>query len=150
MKKIIISIIIALIAFTCGYVYYYSTTPYDDNKKIGDYYAMFMDRFSGEPQLYETLNNKEEVELFINRLKHAKGYFEWGMGGSTFDSLKHSYAKVFAVESSKEWMDHMGKWSFIRKNIKNGRLKCFYINIGKTKDWGYPVDSSEKENFPNF
>jgi len=72
------------------------------------------------------------------------------MGGTTFESLKYSTAKVFAVESSHEWLNHMKKWSFIRKNIQNGRLKCLYIDIGKTKDWGFPVDNSSKDRFPKY
>jgi hypothetical protein len=151
-KKLLVSIsmIILLICISSGFTYYYAATPYDDSKILLDYYVMLIDRFSDDPVMYDTLNTGKEIELFKNKIKDSNCYFEWGMGGSTFDSLKYSSAKVYTVESSAEWLDHMKKWAFIRKNIANGRLHCFYIDIGDTVKWGSPADKSRKSNFPGI
>ena len=83
-----------------------------------------------------------EIELFKKQLTDTKAYFEFGSGGSTKLAARSNVA-VYGVESDKFWVDTLHK--------ETGELcKVEYVDIGPTKEWGYPVDDSHKEKFVNY
>ncbi len=46
--------------------------------------------------------------------------------------------RVFAVESSAPWLDKMQAW--FAANPAKAELHLHHGDIGKTRDWGFPVD----------
>lgn len=83
-----------------------------------------------------------ETELFERYVKQATRDFEFGSGGSTKLATR-SGIEVYGVESDKFWVDTLHK--------EAGPLcKVDYVNIGPTKEWGYPVDSSHQDKFPLY
>ena len=83
-----------------------------------------------------------ETELFERYVKQSTRYFEFGSGGSTKLATRNGI-EVYGVESDKFWVDTLHK--------EAGPLcKVDYVDIGPTKEWGYPVDDSHKEKFPLY
>jgi len=118
------------------------------NKKLRKVLSR-IDRISPRPVFYPLRMSKNEVRLFDKEIKDSIHYLEFGMGGSTFRALMKSKTKIYSIESSKEWIDLMKKYLFIRL-IKRKRLSLFHIDIGTTGKWGYPTNFDSKELFPNF
>ncbi|MGL4034756.1 O-linked N-acetylglucosamine transferase family protein [Kosakonia cowanii] len=84
----------------------------------------------------------EERDMFEKYLKEAKSYYEFGSGGSTKLATRHG-VEVFGVESDKFWVETLHK--------EAGPLcKVDYVDIGPTKEWGYPVDETNNDKFPDY
>ena len=83
-----------------------------------------------------------ERSTFEKYLKKTKSYFEFGSGGSTKLAIRHG-VEVYGVESDKFWVETL------RKEAGN-LCKVDYVDIGPTKDWGYPIDETEKDKFPHY
>lgn len=83
-----------------------------------------------------------ETDLFERYVKQSTRYFEFGSGGSTKLATRHNI-EVYGVESDKFWVDTLHK--------EAGPLcKVDYVDIGPTKEWGYPVDNSHQDKFPLY
>lgn len=83
-----------------------------------------------------------ETALFESYLKNSKAYYEFGSGGSTKLATRHN-VEVYGVESDKFWVDTLKK--------EAGPLcKVDYVDIGPTKEWGYPVNDDNRDKFPRY
>lgn len=102
------------------------------------------------PEKFPLRLSEKEQEALINYLKNSNNYLEFGSGGSSFLALLNSNAKVYSVESDETWIDYLRTWKFIRKNEENKRILFNVVNIGSTKEWGYPVDDRNREKFPDY
>lgn len=86
--------------------------------------------------------SKDEIALFEKHVRQAEAYFEFGSGGSTKLAARNNVA-VYGVESDKFWVDTLHK--------ETGELcKVEYVDIGPTKEWGYPVDDSHQDKFTDY
>jgi hypothetical protein len=95
--------------------------------------------------------SKDEQDLFLKYVSKARIYLEFGSGGSTVAALKFSKAKVFSVDSSQQWFDGLcQKYEIIDQAQKNKRLVFNYCNIGKTGDWGVPINDEGHSHYPNY
>lgn len=84
----------------------------------------------------------DEISLFQKYLKKSTNYFEFGSGGSTKLAARNNI-EVYGVESDKEWINTL------KKDI--GELcKVEYVDIGPTKEWGYPLDNTCRHLFPHY
>jgi len=82
-----------------------------------------------------THNEIKTLRHYIDRCKY---YLEFGSGESTGYAKKSNKIKnVVSVESSRAFC----------KKLDFG---IWYINIGKTKKWGFPVDDSKKHLWPDY
>lgn len=86
-----------------------------------------------------------ESSFITQKYSDATTIFEYGSGGSTVLAAKLGKT-VYAVESDKRFA------KIVSKNLdelpSNGNhSEVIWIDIGKTKKWGYPVNF---ENFPDF
>lgn len=84
----------------------------------------------------------KETALFESYLKKSERYFEFGSGGSTKLAVRNNI-EVHGVESDKFWVDTL-------KQETGPQCKVDYVDIGPTKEWGYPVDNSHREKFPRY
>lgn len=88
---------------------------------------------------------KGEDDLFEEEIRSVKFYAEYGIGVSTQWVIENTDANVVAVDSSKEWVEH------IRERIGDSpRANIQWIDVGPLKKWGRPVDYSKRENFPQY
>jgi hypothetical protein len=91
----------------------------------------------------------DEKKTFNKYIKNSKHYLEFGSGGSTLHTLLKSNTRISSVESSLDWINYMCKYLIIKFFLKK-RLLFYYADIGKTKEWGFPISNDSKEIFPNY
>ena len=85
-----------------------------------------------------------EFQYLAKTYKKAKRVFEWGIGTSTKIADYVGVPYVVGVDSSIEWVSKVSaKVSKIDRKIK-------FVNIGPTKEWGYPKDDSHKNLWPTY
>lgn len=101
------------------------------------------------PVDYPMLLSIDERELLIKYFKDSKNYLEFGPGGSTFAALLNSNCRITAIESDQDWIDYLRTYKFISDN-ENNRLNFIYVDIGKIKNIGKPLNDEKKENYPNY
>lgn len=104
-----------------------------------------------------TLDNKFPIRLSDNErsflLKHITGatnYLEFGSGGSTFLALENTnIPNITSIETDSLWIEYLKKWNEIYSQIGK-RLNIIHVDIGKTGEWGVPIEESKRKDFPNF
>ncbi len=91
-----------------------------------------------------------ERNFLLNHIKGAQRYLEYGAGGSTFLALMNTnISKVISVESDANWLKYLRNWAQIREN-ESTRLSFIHTDIGKTGEWGVPLENSKSDLFPNY
>lgn len=86
-----------------------------------------------------------EKALFEQTLKSIQGdYFEFGGGGSTvFASTLDNLTKITSVENDQAWIESVQKQA-------HKPVDFIYVNIGPIKKWGYPVNKSRADHWPEY
>lgn len=83
-----------------------------------------------------------EIEFFESCLDRAQHYYEFGSGGST--KLAASMGlNVHGVESDRRWLEQL------HAEVGDA-CKVAHVDIGPTREWGYPVDLRAADQFPNY
>ncbi len=83
-----------------------------------------------------------EIEFFESCLDQAQHYYEFGSGGST--KLAASMGlNVHGVESDRRWLEQL-------QSEVGDACQVNHVDIGPTKEWGYPVDLRAADQFPNY
>src|SRR5690606_18687438 len=101
------------------------------------------------PKKYPFIMYKEEKNLLKNVLSGSKRHLEFGLGGSTIFTLLESKSEIISVDTNKQWIEFIKSYKIIKINLDK-RLKILHVNIGPTKSWGFPIDETYKEKFPDF
>jgi protein O-GlcNAc transferase len=79
----------------------------------------------------------------MKQLNEAKGYFEWGCGGSTLlADATPNLVHVSSVESDYEWAKKVSDLA-VNSNI-------IWVDIGATKEFGYPAEENLKAAWPRY
>ena len=55
---------------------------------------------------------------------------------------------VFAVESDPDWLAGMERW--FAQNPPRADVTLHFADIGKVKEWGWPVDARSWKKFPGY
>lgn len=92
----------------------------------------------------------EELNLFAKHIINSRSYLEFGCGGSTFLVAYLSLAKIVSIESDKDFIKFISQNEILAQNLASNRLKFTHIDIGATKEWGYPRDDKKRANFPAY
>lgn len=87
-----------------------------------------------------------EIAVFDSAIKESQHCLEFGVGGSTLRAILKSNAMIYSVESNPEWLTRLRQYSIVRK-LENKRLNLFLVNIGPTRNWGYPIAEDSNELF---
>ena len=91
-----------------------------------------------------------EKEFFLEQVRNSSCYLEFGAGGSTFLVLKESaIPEATSVESDPKWLDYLRNWPLIREN-EGKRLHFLHVDIGKTREWGIPLQLGMIKRFPEY
>ena len=101
------------------------------------------------PDSFPIRLTEQEKEAIVNEISCSKKYLEFGSGGSTFIAI-NTQTEIYSVESDANWIDYLKSYKAIYNATKSGKLNFSYVNIGKTKEWGYPVDDSMQDNYPTY
>ncbi len=119
-------------------------------RKSLEKYTLWQNNFYREiPLDFPALLSLDEKELLIKYFKNSKNYLEFGPGGSTFVALLNSNCNIVAVESDLDWVDYLRTYKYIHNN-ENNRLKFIYVDIGKIKSVGKPLNNEKREDYPNY
>lgn len=114
------------------------------NKKL-----LLKDQNSLLPTRFPIQLSQNEKVFLLKELSNSENYLEFGSGGSTFLSLLYSNAKIYSVESDNNWIEYLRKWKIVREN-ENRRLFFNYVDIGKTGEWGIPLEKDKEYLYENY
>jgi hypothetical protein len=91
----------------------------------------------------------DELVFLKTEYDKASSILEYGSGGSTVYAATETKAKVLSIESDKAWAKSL-EGTLAERKVDPTRAKVQWVNIGKTKKWGYPADHSRWRNYPNY
>ena len=92
-----------------------------------------------------------EIHFLDQVLSKADAYLEFGIGNSTLFALDHkNLGCVKGIESSKPWIEMVMKDPSISAAMAKGRLELVHVNIGPTKDLGYPEGDSDRVKWKDY
>ena len=80
--------------------------------------------------------------LFKSILNTADVYGEYGCGKSTVWVLNNTSAKVYSVDTDKDWINYVRD-----RVIDDKRFTAKWVNVGNLGRWGTPLSYSHKDNF---
>lgn len=109
----------------------------------------FLDRNSPRPLLYRFRMTKPERRVLRRYIDRCDYYLEFGSGGSTLFAMQHSDAVIHSVESSQEWAQYMLRYRVLNRALGK-RLHFHHVDIGETRDWGFPVSNAAEHLFPRY
>jgi len=89
-----------------------------------------------------------EKSLFENFLRCSRRYVEFGTGGSTFLAASLVSESVTSVDSSQEWLERVRTECLAHKLPVVPTL--IHVNIGETKELGYPKDETRKDHWSDY
>lgn len=87
-----------------------------------------------------------EAGLFLSFVKNSRDYVEFGTGGSTFVASNNVGNSILSIDSSQEWLDQVSE--ACTSSRTKPELK--FIDIGPTKEWGFPNDGSKKASWSDY
>lgn len=96
--------------------------------------------------------SENELEVLHSQFEKAQHYLEFGSGDSTLHAANTPSIKTIeSVESSHQYIDeNLRPKPEIQQALESGRLRFHIIDLGETKEWGYPKDDSKKHLWPNY
>ncbi|TFH86683.1 tetratricopeptide repeat protein [Billgrantia azerbaijanica] len=83
-----------------------------------------------------------ERTLFKRSLESARNYFEFGSGGSTVWAVEEGLT-AYGVESDRQWVSGL-------KEKLGEFCKVVAVDIGPTREWGYPVSMENSDRFGSY
>jgi len=89
-----------------------------------------------------------EVAAFTRYCADARAYVEFGCGGSTVVAAQSVRRQVIALDSDQRWLDKVSAACAASGARTMPQLVC--VDIGPTREWGYPLDASRKADWPRY
>lgn len=84
--------------------------------------------------------------LYKRVLQNASLYGEYGCGQSTQWVLNNTGLNIFAVDTSKQWVNKV----LADNPGNNDRLLIKYVDLGEVGDWGRPIDYSRRQSIDEY
>lgn len=91
-----------------------------------------------------------EAQALRSAYQAAHVILEYGSGGSTVMAAEMPGKHVTSVESDRKWARMMKRWFEASPAAEGSTVDIIWSNIGKTRDWGHPVDDSEWRRFADY
>jgi hypothetical protein len=102
-----------------------------------------------QPIKRPTISFPSSVENFVREIyPKAKSILEYGSGGSTALAAELPDTAVFSVESDRDWVGMMQSW--FGHEPPRGTVHMHHVDIGPTKEWGYPQDTSRLLHYIDY
>ena len=83
--------------------------------------------------------NPDEKQLLHTLIGSCRRFVEFGCGGSTKIAATTNVGHIESIETDINWIKALAADPEIVPQIESGRLRFHHIDIGPTKEWGYPV-----------
>lgn len=94
----------------------------------------------------DVMMSAREQELFKAFLSRSKGYFEFGIGGSTVLAGRMVDGPVVAVDSDPAWIETAS--TTLRASAHPRRL--VHVDIGPVGTFGMPASEAHRDRFPLY
>lgn len=91
----------------------------------------------------------EECAILKSAYQKSSAILEYGSGGSTVFAACETKARVISIESDRTWSVNLNKL-LASRSVDPARARVEWVNIGKTKKWGYPEDARRWKNYPDY
>jgi hypothetical protein len=92
--------------------------------------------------------SKNDLNLFYKYLNNCVTYFEYGSGGSTYQSyFRNNIKKIYSVESDLDWHNKL-KTELINNDNKIDFIYSELNSIPNT--WGYPGPNCSENQMINY
>jgi hypothetical protein len=88
----------------------------------------------------------QELTLFKSFVDLSKRYLEFGSGGSTWLACQTRKEWVISIDSSSEWLANVGDAT----REANTKPQLLHVDIGKLREWGYPIEKEKESSWPNY
>lgn len=96
---------------------------------------------------FEVTFTPESGEYVKEQYRNASCILEYGSGGSTIFAAAEGKT-VITTESSPLWLlELMGTY---KEKKLPGDIIPLYVDVGETKEWGYPATESKWRNWPAY
>ena len=117
-------------------------------EKVGSIYKNLIDVLNLDST---PLMPYSETFYFLPNISHKRAYLEYGVGGSTLTACLYGVDYIYSVDTDERWIDLVK--AKIKKLEQYRSIEGIYIdhiNVGQTKEWGYPQDFTKFFNFPLY
>lgn len=82
---------------------------------------------------------QNEINLIYDTMFNAQSYVEFGAGGTTKLACEAGIQQIDSIETDVDFCETIIERHDLRKFIDTNRLKIHHVNIGQTREWGYPI-----------
>lgn len=91
-----------------------------------------------------------EYDLLRREMAKAKSYLEFGTGGSTLFAIECGIRRIVSVDSDPAWSRTVDEKIAIRRPKVDVDIELIHCDIGRTRDWGFPLDREQITNWPQY
>ena len=89
-----------------------------------------------------------EALAFTHYCSAARSYLEFGSGGSTVVAAQTVKKQLITVDSDAVWLERvLTTCAALRTRLTPA---THLANIGATKEWGYPLDTTRRADWPRY
>ncbi len=92
--------------------------------------------------------SEAELALFRSFVGRARGYVEFGSGGSTFLAAQSGAGFIVSTDSAQAWLDSVRTQCIAAQTPTVPDLIA--ADIGPTGAWGYPADESRRGSWRRY
>ncbi|MEX3953212.1 hypothetical protein AB4Y40_36370 [Paraburkholderia sp. EG287B] len=82
--------------------------------------------------------------MFKRLTASSRLYFEYGCGESTIWVAQNTNAKIYSIDTSKEWID------FVENRIDRKDATIEWVDCGELGQWGAPINYQKRQNFLRY
>jgi hypothetical protein len=104
---------------------------------------------TSEPSLKPRMTERE-IAVLSRHASTARGYLEFGCGGSTVVAALAGAARIDSVDSDLGWIETCKAAPEIAPLVESGRAHFHHADIGATKDWGKPRGRAAAALWPHY
>ncbi|HSD17109.1 MAG TPA: hypothetical protein VLC71_07630 [Thermomonas sp.] len=92
-----------------------------------------------------------EIGVLRECFSKATSLVEFGSGGSTLLAARTpSLRRIWSVESDPAWIASLRALADVAQAEAAGRLRFMHADIGRTGDYGMPLDASAQARWPGY
>lgn len=102
---------------------------------------------TGAGRLLEPHLHEGEHDLLRSEIARASSYLEFGCGGSTLLAVQSGARRIVSADSDAAWILQINE--AIGPDHRDG-IELIHCDIGRTRDWGHPVDREGIERWPRY
>lgn len=100
-------------------------------------------------QSAETTMSLDEIGCLSYHLSKSIYYLEFGSGYSTLLASKNPDISIVSMESDQEYLNFLQE-KIRSQGINLSNIAFVHLDIGPTKEWGWPSSALNASVFPNY